>query len=312
VLTVLDGQRTVEAVAARRARAGYALAGATPGGDLEAFVTPDYAARLFGADWPALKSAADAPDFRPRSLGVSGTLEAATRETRIATHNLIGRLPGRVPGRGAVLLVAHWDHFGVCAEPPAEDLICNGAIDNASGVAVMTEVARALAKGKALDRDIYFLATTGEELGLLGAEAFAQDPPLPLDSIVAAFNIDSPAIAPAGQALAIIGHGLTPLDDDIARVAKALKLPLEPSAAADAFLRRQDGWALLQHDIPAVMVSGSYADAARLAQFMDSTYHRPDDELRADTDLSGAVEAVRVQTALARWFASLRTFPSKR
>lgn len=312
VLTVLDGERTVEAVAARRARAGYALAGDAPAGDLEAFVTPAYAARLFGPDWAALSTAADAPDFHPRALALSGTLDAATRETRIATHNLIGRLPGRVAGRGAVLMVAHWDHFGICAEPPAEDLICNGAIDNASGVAVLTEVARTLAKGKALDRDVYFLATTGEELGLLGAEAFAQDPAVPLDSIVAAFNIDSPAIAPAGQALAIIGHGLTPLDADIARVARALKLPIAPSTAADGFLRRQDGWALLQHDIPAVMVSGSYADPVRLARFMDSTYHRPGDELRADTDLSGAVEAVRVQTALARWFASLRSYPGRR
>jgi Zn-dependent M28 family amino/carboxypeptidase len=177
---------------------------------------------------------------------------------------------------------------------------------------VLTEVARELARGKKLDRDVYFLATTGEELGLLGAEAFAQDPPLPLDSIVAALNIDSPAIAPAGQSLAIIGHGLTPLDGDIARVAKALKLRVEQSPAADGFLKRQDGWALLQHDIPAVMVSGSYADTARLEAFMDSTYHRPGDELKPDTDLSGAVEAVRVQAALARWFAGVRTFPGER
>ena len=147
---------------------------------------------------------------------------------------------------------------------------------------------------------------------MLGAEAFAQDPPLPLESIVAALNIDSPAIAPAGQPWAIIGHGLTPLDADISRVARSLKLRLEPSAAADGFLRRQDGWALLQHDIPAVMVSSSYADADRLARFMDSAYHRPGDELRTDTDLSGAVEATRVQTALARWFANVRSFPERR
>ncbi|MCA1662461.1 MAG: M28 family peptidase, partial [Novosphingobium sp.] len=167
VLTVLDGERSLDEVAARRARAGYALAGEALGGDLEAFVTPDYAARLFGAEWPALVRAADAGLPHPRSLPLTATLEATTRETRIATHNLIGKLPGRNPKAGAVLLLAHWDHFGTCAQPPAEDLICNGAIDNASGLAVLTETARALARGKRLDRDVLFLATTGEELGLL-------------------------------------------------------------------------------------------------------------------------------------------------
>ena len=311
VLTVLDGERTLDAVAARRARSGYALADDATGGDLEAFVANDYAAALFGAEWPALVAAADAPAFRPRSLALAGTLEATTRATRINTHNLIGLLPGRSSQRGAVLLVAHWDHFGTCAEAPAEDLVCNGAIDNASGVAVLTQVARILAKGKKLDRDVYFLATTAEEIGLLGAHAFAENPPLPLEGIVAAFNIDSPAIGPPGMPLTIIGHGRTALDGDIAKVAKSLKLKVSQNPAADGFLQRQDGWALLQRDIPAVMVSSSYSDPALVARFMDDTYHRPSDELRADTPLGGAAEDVGVQVALVRWFANLKTYPGK-
>lgn len=312
VLTVLDGERTLDEVAARRARAGYALAGDALGGDLEAFVTPEYTARLFGPEWPALVNAADAGPIRPRSLGIVATLEATTRETRIATHNLIGKLPGRNPGAGAVLVLAHWDHFGRCAEPPAEDLICNGAIDNASGLAVLTETARILAKGRKLDRDVYFIATTGEELGLLGAHAFAENPPVSLDSIVAALNIDSPAIGPAGKSLAIVGHGLTELDGDIAKAAKALRLPIAPSPAAESLLRRQDGWALLQHDVPAVVVTSAYADPARVEQFMDQAYHRPGDEYTPEMDLSGAAQDVAVQVALVRWFASLRSYPGRR
>lgn len=312
VLTVLDGERTLEAVTARRTRAGYALADDRLGGDLEAFVTPEYASRLFGTDWPALLKAAATPGFGQRALALTGTLEATTRETRISTHNLIGRLPGRMPDRGAVLLVAHWDHFGTCAEPPAENLICNGAIDNASGLAVLTETARVLAKGKKLDRDVYFLATTAEELGLLGAHAFAENPPLPLASIVAAFNIDSPAIGPAGMPLTVIGHGRTGLDGDIAKVARALKARVQNNPVADGFLRRQDGWALLQHDVPAVMVSSSYADPARLERFMESTYHRPTDEIAPDLELGGAVEDVAVQVALVRWFAGVKSYPARK
>jgi hypothetical protein len=312
VLTVLDGERTLDAVAARRTRAGYALADDRLGGDLEAFVTLEYAARLFGNDWPALLKGADAPGAAHRTLPLTGTLEATTRETRISTHNLIGRLPGRTPDRGAVLLVAHWDHFGTCAEPPAEDLVCNGAVDNASGLAVLTETARILAKGKKLDRDVYFLATSAEELGLLGAHAFAENPPLPLASIVAAFNIDSPAIGPAGMPLTVIGHGRTGLDGDIAKVARALEVRIENNPVADGFLRRQDGWALLQHDIPAVMVSSSYSDPARLERFMESTYHRPSDEFGPGFELGGAAEDVGVQVALVRWFAGVKSYSGKK
>ena len=312
VLTVLDGERTLDGVAARRTRAGYALADDRLGGDLEAFVTRDYALRLFGADWPVLVKAADAAEAVPRPLALTGTLEATTREARISTHNLIGRLPGRSPDRGAVLLVAHWDHFGTCAAPPAEDLICNGAIDNASGLAVLTEAARVLAKGKKLDRDVYFLATSAEELGLLGAHAFAENPPLPLAAIVAAFNIDSPAIGPAGMPLTVIGHGRTGLDGDIAKVAKALKVRIETNPVADSFLRRQDGWALLQHDIPAVMVSSSYSDPARVERFMETTYHRPSDQIGPGFELGGAVEDVATQVALVRWFANAKIYPARR
>ncbi len=312
VLTVLDGERTLDGVAARRTRAGYALADDRLGGDLEAFVTRDYALRLFGADWPVLVKTADAADAVPRPLALTGTLEATTREARISTHNLIGRLPGRSRDRGAVLLVAHWDHFGTCAAPPAEDLICNGAIDNASGLAVLTEAARVLAKGKKLDRDVYFLATSAEELGLLGAHAFAENPPLPLAAIVAAFNIDSPAIGPAGMPLTVIGHGRTGLDGDIAKVAKALKVRIETNPVADSFLRRQDGWALLQHDIPAVMVSSSYSDPARVERFMETTYHRPSDQIGPGFELGGAVEDVATQVALVRWFANAKIYPARR
>jgi len=311
VLTLLDGERNLETIRARRGRAGYALAGDALGGDLEAFADRDYAMRLLGADYEPLRRAAAERGFVPRVLPLTGTLEATTRETRISTHNLIGRLPGRFPERGAVLISAHWDHFGICAEPPAEDLVCNGAIDNASGLAVLTEIARALAKGKKLDRDVYFLATTAEELGLLGAHAFAENPPLPLDGIVAAFNIDSPALAPRGRPITIIGHGLTPLDGDIAKVAKREKRRMEQSSAAETFLRRQDGWALLQHDIPAVMVSSSYSDAALVERFMEDTYHRPGDESGPGLQLGGAADDVAFHLALVRWFGTVKSWPGR-
>jgi hypothetical protein len=261
----------------------------------------------------SLETAAAKPDFVPLVLDVTVSLEATTRETTIRTHNLIGKLPGRRSESGAVLFLAHWDHFGECGEAPAEDVICNGAIDNASGVAALTEVARRLARGPQLDRDVYFLATTGEELGLLGAHAFAENPPLPPGQIVAAFNIDSIAIAPKGTPFAIVGRGMTALDGEIAKVAQAERFKLRANDDANEYLRRQDGWALIQHDIPAVMVTTAYGDIDRMRAFFDGDYHRPSDDLAHmahPLELGGAVDDVKMLTALGRWFGDLRRVPT--
>ncbi|MDG2004657.1 MAG: M28 family peptidase [Novosphingobium sp.] len=311
VLTILDGQRTLTQVAVRRQRSGYALADDTLGGDLEGFITKDAMARLLvtaGTSLKALTQEATHADFAPRVLNFTASFEATTRETTIRTHNLIARLPGKRPDSGAVLLVAHWDHFGVCAEEPAEDRICNGAVDNASGLAVLTEIARRLAQVARLDRDVYFLATTAEELGLLGAHAFADNPPLPLGKIVAAFNIDSAAIAPAGTPLAIVGRGMTGLDATIAKVADREKRVIVAGDEANEFVRRQDGWALLQHDIPAVLVTSGYGDLDRMRKFIESDYHRPGDDLNRPIELGGAAQDVAFHIALVRWFADTTRF----
>jgi hypothetical protein len=315
VLTVLDGERSLESVTNHRLRKGYALAGDAVGGDLEAFITPQALNGVLvgaGLDTAKLQTQASTPGFAARALDLAVSLEATTRETRIMTHNVIGKLPGKRPELGAVLLLAHWDHFGTCAEPPAEDLICNGAVDNASGVAVLTEVARRLAKGPQLDRDVYFLATTGEEIGFLGVEAFADNPPLPLGNIVAAFNIDTVALAPAGRPFGLVGRGMTPLDPFITAAAKAEKRKLADGDAANVYVRRQDGWALMKRDVPAVMISSSWSDVTMVEKFMDGDYHRPGDQVSRGLELGGAADDVEFLTALARWFADPRKVPFAR
>lgn len=315
VLTVLDGSRDLANVSGHRKRTGYALASDNLGGDLEGFITvPALNGVLAGTglDVARLQTQAKAADFSPRILDLALSLEATTRETRIKSHNVIGKLPGRRPELGAILLLAHWDHFGECASPPAEDLICNGAVDNASGIAVLTEVARRLAKGPVMDRDIYFMATTGEETGFLGVESFADNPPLPLANIVAAFNIDTVALAPKGQPFGVVGKGMTQLDPYIAAVAKAEKRKIAEGDAGNAYVKRQDGWALMQHDVPAVMISSSWSDLARIEKFMESDYHRPGDQVSRGLELGGAADDVEFLSALARWFADPRKVPFAR
>lgn len=315
VVTVLDDDRGLEDVIARRRRAGYAIAGEGLSSEIEAFVSPATAELLLaGTTRPTLarlQGDAVQSGFAPYLLGLTGTFEATSRETRIKTHNLIGKLEGRNPSAGAVLMMAHWDHFGECGSAPAEDIICNGAIDNASGLAVLTETARILSRGKPLERDVYFLATTGEELGLLGAMAFAEDPPIPLDRFVAAFNVDSTGLVPPGGPIGIVGKGLTPLDPLIADVVKRMKRKLAAGDGANAYIRRQDSFILMQHDVPAVMVSNSYGDMDRIERFMEDTYHRPSDQPGEPIDYAGMADDVNLQVELVRAFADPKRYPGR-
>ena len=161
--------------------------------------------RASGAELAALL-ATPAAASKPVPLKLRASFEVATAIDRIQTHNVVGRLRGTGGGGETLLYLSHWDHLGQC-EKEAEDKICNGAVDNASGIAALLEIARALGRGPRPKRDIVFLATTAEEMGLLGAEYFASRPTVPLSSIVAAINMDTLAITPKGEPVAVMGRG---------------------------------------------------------------------------------------------------------
>lgn len=303
VLAILPRDGDLSGIAAQRHAGSYRLADDSDGSLLDGYLTPTAAGALVGKDrFERLRDGSDIPGFKPVPLPVSVSIEATATPSEVATHNLIGRLPGTRPELGAVLLAAHWDHFGTCAAAPMEDLICNGAVDNASGVAVLTELARRLAAGPPLERDVYFLATTAEEWGLLGARAFADDPPIPLETIVAAFNIDSIAIAPRGAPVVVVGAGLTPLDGPIRQIIAGQGRKLGDGALAANFLRRQDGWVLLQRDVPTVMVSSAFADRARLEPYTADRYHLPSDQIEG-IELGGAAQDLLLHLDLVRFFA---------
>jgi hypothetical protein len=281
VITVLDGRRDMAGVAEHRRRPSYAVASEALGGDLEGFLSAAAFERLLASGpetLPRLRAEAARPDFVARPLDLTASLEATTRETSIRTHNLIGKIPGRRPDKGAVLLLAHWDHFGSSCAPPGTHpphLICNGAIDNASGVAALLEVTRRLVHlPQPMDRDVYILATTGEELGLLGAEAFAEN-------LAAAFA-DRGGVQPRFDRHRARRHarwrggaGAYPAGSRHRAVAREQKRKLADGDFPNRYIRRQDGWALMNHDVPAVMASSAYGDPARLEAYFAGDYHSP-------------------------------------
>ncbi|QDM40139.1 M20/M25/M40 family metallo-hydrolase [Altererythrobacter sp. TH136] len=309
VLAVVMDERELAGLTANRRRGSYRLGGADDGGAIDGYLSRAAMSTLVGQErWAALLRAAGEDDFRPTPLNLSATLEATSIPGTVRTYNLVARLPGRRSSAGAVLVLGHWDHFGTCAEPPATDLICNGAVDNASGLAVMTELARRLAAGPRLERDVYFLATTAEEWGLLGAQAFAENPPIPLDTIVAAFNLDTVAVAPAGSPVAIVGKGLTRLDPGILQVIAQMGRSESDERLAQDYVRRQDGWALLQRDVPAVSVTSAFALPGPLGRYTAEHYHQPSDE-PAGVELGGAADDLLLTAALVRHFADPARWP---
>ena len=241
--------------------------------------------------------------FRAVTLPLRATMDVQTRVHRYVSNNVVGRIAGTAAGGESVLLLAHWDHLGICRAEGEGDRLCNGAVDNASGVASLIEVAGRLANGPRPRRDILLLATTAEEMGLYGAEEFAARPTVPLDSIVAAVNMDTVAIHPAGEPVAVIGRGIEPLDSAIAATVAALGRRMDEDGEADDFVERQDGWALTRAGVPAVMVGGSFSDMAKLGAFLAGTYHSPGDEPGAAIALDGAAEDADLLVALARRLA---------
>ncbi|MBK6706032.1 MAG: M28 family peptidase [Sphingomonadales bacterium] len=282
--------------------------------DLEGAVSPQYMVALVtaaGGDWDKLRAAARSTDYAGQSLGLTVDLDVASDVEYIRSNNIIGKFAGRKPGSGAVVFMGHWDHFGICRPEGAEDRICNGAVDNASGMAVLTEVAKRLGRTK-FDRDVYFVGTTAEEYGLIGARAFAADPAVQLDQIKVVLNIDTVAIAPKGAKVAIVGRGKTDLDDDIEAVARKLKRKIESSTDANAYIQRQDGWALTEKNVPALMVGGSFADLGKLEAFLKSDYHGPNDEVAETLQLGGAAEDADLHIELGRYFADTRKYKPKK
>lgn len=241
----------------------------------------------------------------------------ASAETRVRTylsHNVIGKIRGTSPESGAVLFMGHWDHFGICRiedpQDPGKDRICNGAVDNASGISLLIETAKRLS-AMDHDRDIYFLATTAEEKGLLGARAFVENPPIALDKLVAVFNADTIALSDSLSRIAVVGLGRGGLDAEIEAVAIEEGRDIDRSGQADAYVRRQDGYVFLERDIPAYMITSAFADEERLNAFINDPYHDVGDEVNDELLLTGAAADANFHVALGRYFASTATYPGK-
>jgi Zn-dependent M28 family amino/carboxypeptidase len=292
---------------------------------VKAWVTEESArkiARLGGQDLEALRAAAEKRDFRPVSLGVAADITLKNQVKKSQTENVLGKLPGRDPklGKEAVIYTAHHDHLGIKeGAKPGQDHIYNGALDNASGVAAMLAIAKAM---KALPepprRSVIFAAVAAEEQGLLGSAYLAAHPPVPAGRIAADINIDGINIWGRTRDFTMVGLGKSSLDDWIVKLAGMQGRVVVPDQFPDkGFFYRSDQFSLAKIGVPA-----AYFDAGtdvigkprgwgkeQQEKFEANDYHQPSDELRPDWELSGAVEDTQLLFYLGAKVANAPQMP---
>ncbi len=261
-------------------------------------------------DWDRLKRDADSDDYGGSTLKLTVDVDWQAAIEERETANVAGRLRGRKPGTGAVLFMGHWDHLGRCGEG-SDEAICPGAVDNASGIASIWQIADHLAQHRH-DRDIYFLLTTGEEEGFVGANRFLTAPPIPLTDFTAILNLDMLAIGSGTTDVAVIGwQGGNAVDTAIDDVLRSLGLNRVETGGYKAYLKRQDGWVFLEQGLPSRMVNSSFANDRLLGSFVNSAYHQPTDRYSPDMALGSAAQDIAIHVALGERFADIERFPGR-
>ncbi|RYZ39179.1 MAG: M28 family peptidase, partial [Myxococcaceae bacterium] len=234
-------------------------AGDAPRLQVKAWATEDatkQVLKLAGQDLDALRAAAQTRDFRPVPLGVTVSLRITSEVHRRPTANVLAVLPGSDPtlSKEVVLYTAHHDHLGRKDDgKPGEDVIYNGAVDNASGVAAMLTVARAFtALPKAPRRSILFASVAAEEYGLLGSAYLAANPPVPTGRIAANVNVDGANILGRTRDITVIGLGKSSLDGFVTAMAKTQGRTVKADQLSDrGFFYRSDQFNFARMGIPA-------------------------------------------------------------
>jgi hypothetical protein len=232
---------------------------------------------------------------RPRRLPLRALIATKSRFTDLESHNVVGLWRGDDPALRDeyVVVSAHLDHLGI--GPPVDgDAIYNGAVDNASGVATLLEVARAVAaRNPPPKRSLLFLATTGEEDGNLGAEHFLSHPPVPAERLVADLNLDGGGMWPFDG---LVGRGAehSTLAGAVAAGAALAGVPVAPDPMPERF-SGSDQYSFALAGVPALIFANTRSGAAR-AQVLDwfrNRYHAPSDDLGQPLDFEAAARFTR-------------------
>jgi len=281
----------------------------------------DKAKALFasaGKDFGALAEAARQKGFKAVPLGVKASVSFANTIRRQASKNVIGILPGTSAPEDTILYTAHWDHLGHCTPVNGDD-ICNGALDNASGVAGLVALAEAQVRAGPAKRTIAFMSVTAEESGLLGSRYYAEHPIYPLSHTVGGVNMDVLNVSGPARDFVITGAGKSELEDLIVPLVKAQDRVIkpEPNPERGGYFR-SDHFSFAKLGVPMLdggsgedlVKGGEAAGHAATVDYIEHRYHKPQDEYDPSWDWSGAVQDLTLYYRLGRELADGKAWPN--
>ncbi|HWT12809.1 MAG TPA: M28 family metallopeptidase [Allosphingosinicella sp.] len=238
--------------------------------------------------------------------------------TPFASSNVVALLPGSDPAVAdePVLLMAHLDGLGLrpaaADGTAAEDRIRNGAMDNATGVATLIEVAGQMSRpGNRPRRPVLFAAVTAEEVGLLGAEYLARNP-VTRAGIVAVVNLDMPVLTYDFRDVIAFGAEHSTLGPIVARAAARMGVTLSPDPLPhEGLFTRSDHYKFVREGVPAVFLMTGFAGEGRrrFTAFLDEHYHGPSDDLAQPFDWNAGARFAQLNYLIAREIADSGEVP---
>mgnify|MGYP001417290852 FL=1 len=289
---------------------------------VEGWITDAVAEELFneaGLDLGQLKEDALSSNFKPVPLkGFKMNAKLSNNLSFSISHNVGGIKVGSKRPDEYVLMIAHWDHLGKReSHSPSNDQIYNGAVDNATGVAGVIELANSF-KNVALDRSLLFLAVTAEESGLLGSQYFAEYPPIELSNIVAGYNFDG--ILPTGKTrdVVVVGYGASELENILEEELNELDMYITPDPAPEkGFFYRSDHISFAKKGVPMLYADGGVdihdggleAGSKISNDYTQYHYHQPSDEYQDSWDLSGFKDHLEITRNMVLRLANSEEWP---
>ena len=289
---------------------------------VQGWISHELARQLFadaGLDLDAQYRAASKRGFKPVPLKATWSVDLSSRVAQKTSRNVVGVLPGGSRADEAVVYMAHWDHLGR-HDGESGDNIYNGAVDNATGVAGILEIAEAFAHQQTRpQRSVVFLAVTLEESGLLGSQYYVAHPTFPLNKIAGVINLDAMSIAGRAKDITVVGMGSSELEDMLKPVAAAQGRVLHAEASPqNGSYFRSDHFSFAKAGVPALYVDGGedlreggIAAGRKAAQDYAKCYHAPCDQFDATRwKLDGNVEDLQAVYGVGKVLADSDRWPN--
>ena len=304
----------------------------TPRVQVQGWISADAARSLFsalGRNLDSLYAAAGKRGFKAIPLDATASLDLKSRISEKSSRNVIARLDGAKRPNESIVYMAHWDHLGNHAHDadehgPAsrssgEDTIYNGAIDNATGVAGILEIADAFVNQQSRpDRSVLFIAPTLEESGLLGSRYYVAHPVVPLAQTVAVINLDAMPVIGKARDMTVVGFGSSELEDVLRSIAQKQGRTLHAEATPeDGFYFRSDHFNFARAGVPALYAKGGDdlvdggTTAGRRAQveYRDQRYHKPSDEYDPAWKVGGVMQDLEALYGVGQQLAGSEAWP---